>query len=138
MINRFLECGVLLRTYTMFASALYSATALTQPETLLFKVAHANDFATLTMYALGIFAVLGVVDLAINDLLPERFVLSPALRDRHLVSMGIAGCFGIQMWTCVHYGMPLAALPFYAVYVLLVPASAFSDVRKRYKNKACT
>lgn len=137
MINRALECGVLLRAYTMCQSALYAVTALTQEQTLLHTVAHANSFATNTMYALLVLSVLGMVDLIVNDLLPDRFVIAYALRDRHLVNMGVAVCFMVQMWTCVKYQLPLSVLPFYAVYVILVPAAAFSDVRKRYKNKAC-
>jgi len=137
MMARFLDCGVLLRTYTMVASALYAVAALTQPETLLYQVAHASSFATYAMWALGVLTVLGAVDLVVNDLMPDRFVIRPALRDRHLVTMAIAGCFASQAWTCVHYGLPLSPIPFYLQYIVLVPASAFVDVHKRYKNKAC-
>lgn len=138
MINRALECGVLLRTYTMLASGLYAYTSLREPSTLAYQVAHADRFACMTMIGLAIFAVLGTVDLIINDLLPDRFMIPRALHDRHLVSMAIAGCFAVQMSTCVRYDLPHAILPFYGIYVLLVPASAFADVRKRFKNKkAC-
>lgn len=128
---------MLLRAYTMCQSVLYAVTSLTQDQTLLHTVAHADAFATNTMYALLALAVLGVIDLAINDLMPPRFVSAVSLHVRHLVSMGIALCFAVQMWTCVKYQLPLSVIPFYAVYVFLVPASAFSDVRKRYKNQAC-
>jgi hypothetical protein len=137
-MKRILECGVLLRLYTMTISALYSYTALYRRDTLAYAVAHADRFAQMTMYGLAVFVVLGMIDLFINDVLPDQFVLSRALHDRHLVSMSIAGCFAVQMSTCVRYEMPYAILPFYAVYVLIVPVSAFVDVRKRYKNnKAC-
>jgi len=137
-MKRLMECGVLLRAYTMIMSGLYAFTALTQPDTLTYTVAHADRFAHMTMYGLGAFSVLGAIDLTVNDLMPDRFVLARALRDRHLVSMAIAGCFAVQMSTCVRYGLPVAILPFYGVHVLMVPVSAFVDVRKRYKNnKAC-
>lgn len=137
MITRALDCGVLLRLYTMFASGLYAWAGITQPETLTFHVAHADSFSTATMYGLAAFALLGTIDLFVNDLMPDRFVIARALHDRHLVSMGIALCFAVQIYTCVRHGLPGAILPFYAVYVLLVPASAFADVHKRYKNKDC-
>jgi hypothetical protein len=138
MISRVLECGVILRLYTMIASGLYAWAGITQIDTLVYRVAHSDEFSIATMYALAVLSLLGAVDLFVNDLLPMRFVIHNALRDRHLVCMGIAGCFAVQMWTCVIYRLPLAVLPFYAVYVLLVPVAAFSDVRKRFKkNKVC-
>lgn len=134
MMARMLECSVLLRLYTMLASGLYAWAGLTQPDALVYKVAHADNFSTATMCGLAIFSLLGVLDLFVNDILPDRYVIRPALRDRHLVSMGIAGVFAVQMWTCVRYQLPGAVLPFYAVYVVLVPASAFVDVHKRFKK----
>lgn len=137
-MTRMLECGVLLRIYTMFMSALYAYTGLFKVGTQAHVIAHANNTATAAMFALALFAFLGAVDVFVNDILPERFVIRPALRDRHLVSMGIAVCFGVQMWTCVRYQLPDGPLPFYAVYVVLVPVSAFADVRKRFKTtQAC-
>lgn len=135
MIARVLDCGVLLRLYTMFASGLYAWAGITQTETLAFRVAHADSFATATMFGLAAFALLGIIDLIVNDLMPERFVIARALHDRHLVSMAIALSFAVQMFTCVRYHLPNAILPFYAMYVALVPASAFVDVHKRYKKK---
>lgn len=136
-MRQIFECGVLLRLYTVIMSALYVYTSLTQPGTLTYAVAHADQFALATMYGLGAFALLAFIDLLVNDMMPERFVIARALHDRHLVNMAIAGCFAVQMWTCVRYHLPYAVLPFYAVYVLMVPASAFTDVRKRFKKEAC-
>lgn len=137
-MKRILECSVLLRLYTMLMSGLYAYTGLFGAGTITFDIAHADRFTYCTTVGLAIFALLGLVDLFVNDLLPDRFVIHRALRDRHLVNMAIAGCFAVLMWTCVRYGLPRSVLPFYAVYVLFVPASAFADVRKRYKNnKVC-
>ena len=135
-MKRIFECGVLLRLFIVTLSGLSAYTGLAEPESLMFQVAHADRFTHLTMGALAIFTALGFVDLFVNDLLPDRFVIAHALRDRHLVNMAIAGCFAVQMWTCVRYGLPRAVLPFYAVYVVFVPVSAFADVHKRYKKKA--
>lgn len=135
-MKRLFECGVLLRLFILTLASLYAYTGLTQPESLIHQVAHADRFTLGTMAALGIFTALGAIDLLVNDLLPERFVISHALHYRHLVNMAIAGCFAVQMWTCVKYDLPDAILPFYAVYVLFVPISAFADVRKRFKCKA--
>lgn len=134
---RFLECGVLLRIYTVLMSGLYSYTALNESDTLVWQVAHANEFSWFVMVGLGVLAFLAFVDLVVNDLMPERFTILRALHDRHLVTMGIAGCFAVQMWTCVQYGYSTAVLPYYGVYALMVPAAAFTDVRKRYKNAPC-
>lgn len=134
-MNRIFECGVLLRLYTMVMSGLYSWAALTQSDTLMYRVAHADQFTLAVMYGLAALAALGTVDLFVNDLLPDRFVIARALHDRHLVNMAISACFAVQMWTCVKYDLPDAVLPFYTAYALLVPAAAFADVRKRFKNK---
>jgi hypothetical protein len=135
-MTRIFECGVLLRLYILLQAGLYAFTALLQEETQAYLVAHADRFTLMTMFGLSAFTMLGFVDLVVNDLLPDRFVLSRALRDRHLVNMAIAVCFAVQMWTCVRYELPGAVLPFYALQVLAVPVSAFADVRKRYKKKA--
>ena len=132
--SRIFECGVLLRLYLLLMSGMYTFTALSQGETLAFAVAHADRFTLATMYGLGAFTVLGFIDLVVNDLMPERFVITRALRDRHLVNMAIAGAFAVQMWTCAKYQLPGAILPFYGLQVLAVPASAFADVRKRFKK----
>lgn len=138
MTARLLECTVLLRIYTMLISALYAYTGLVERGTQAYFTAHADNTAVAAMMALGLLSFLGIADVFVNDILPDRYVIRPALRDRHLVSMGIAVCFGVQMWTCVKYDLPDALLPFYAIYVVLVPASAFADVRKRFKNQqAC-
>lgn len=133
-MTRLFECGVLLRLYTMFMSGLYAYTGLVEELSNTYRVAHADQFAYWTTVALAVFALLGFIDLFVNDLLPVRFVIARALRDRHLVNMGISMCFAILMWTCVKYDLPSAILPFYAVYAVFVPVAAFSDVRKRFKN----
>lgn len=135
-MTRLFECGVLLRLYILLQAGLYAFTALAQDQAITYQVAHADRFTLVTMCGLCIFTLLGFVDLVVNDLLPDRFVIARALRDRHLVNMAISGCFAVQMWTCVRYQLPGAVLPFYALQVLAVPVSAFADVRKRYKNKA--
>jgi hypothetical protein len=135
-MRRIFECNVLLRVFILVQAGLFSYTALVRPEALVYQVAHADRFTLMTMGGLAVFTLLGVADLVVNDLLPDRFVLQRALRDRHLVNMALALCFAVQLWTCVRYQLPDAVLPFYAVYVLFIPLSAFADVRKRYKKKA--
>jgi hypothetical protein len=134
-MNRLFECGVMLRIYTMLMSGLYAYTGLAEELSNTYRVAHADQFAYATTVGLAVFALLGTIDLFVNDLMPERFVIARALHDRHLVNMAISCCFGILMWTCVKYRLPTAILPFYAVYVVMVPAAAFADVRKRFKQK---
>lgn len=132
LMKRLLECGVILRLYTMVSAGMYCYTALLNESTQMYAIAHASDFALLTMQALGLFALLGAIDVVVNDLMPCQFVIKRALRQRHIVSMAMAACFCIQMWICVRLGMPDAPLPFYAVYVVLIPLSAFADISKRY------
>lgn len=134
---KLLECAVMLRVYAMLASFLYGATAITQPEALVYRIAHATDFGLWTMYAMVVFAVLGWVDVLVNDLMPDRFSIPRALHDRHLVSMGLSLCFCVQMFVEVRYQLPLAVFPFYLIYVVMIPLSAFADIQKRYKKRAC-
>jgi hypothetical protein len=135
-MRRIFDCGVLLRVFILVLCALYAYTGLTQPESLIYQVAHADSFTRYTMTGLAVLTALGVVDLFVNDLMPDRFVIARALRDRHLVNMALAMCFAVQLWTCIRYDLPNAIVPFYAVYILFIPLSAFADVRKRYKTKA--
>jgi hypothetical protein len=134
-MKRILSCAVLLRLYVLIMSALYGWAMIFQPETLIYRIANATDFSSFAAYAMVIFAALGLVDVFVNDILPEGFRLLRALHDRHLVSMGLSVCFGIQLFTTVKCELPYAAMPFFAVYALLIPVSAFVDVQKRYKNK---
>lgn len=136
-MKRLFECGVLLRVYTLFMSALYGYTCLNHPETIMYKVAHADDMAYWCAFGLVISAFLGFVDLLVNDIMPERFTIPRALKDRHLVLMAIPICFAVEMFTAVKYNQPLILLAYYGVYILMVPASAFTDVLKRHKKKAC-
>lgn len=135
-MRRIFDCNVLLRIFILVQAGLFAETALVHPEAMVYQVAHADHFTLMTAGGLAIFTMLGVIDLAVNDLMPARFVLKRALRDRHLVNMAIALCFTVQLWTCVRYNLPHAVLPFYLVFILFVPLSAFADVRKRYKKKA--
>jgi hypothetical protein len=135
-MRRIFDCGVLLRVFILVLCGLYAYTGTHEPESLIYTVAHADSFTLNTMRGLGVFTVLAVIDLVINDLMPDRFVLARALHDRHLVNMALALCFAVQLWTCIRYHLPDALVPFYLVYILFIPLSAFADVRKRYKKKA--
>jgi hypothetical protein len=86
-------------------------------------------------YLMVAFAVLGLLDVIINDILPESYSLARALHDRHLVSMGLSLCFGVEVFTEVKYNLSYAALPFFIIYAVLIPATAFVDVVKRYKTE---
>jgi hypothetical protein len=135
-MRRIFDCGVLLRVFILVQAALTAYMALVHPDTLVYQVAHADRFTLMTMGGLAAFTALGAVDLFVNDLLPDRFVIARALHDRHLVNMAMAMCFAVQLWTCVRYELSPAVAPFYVVYILFIPLSAFADVRKRYKKKA--
>lgn len=133
-MRRIFDCGVLLRVFILVQCALFVFTALVHPDTLVYQVAHSDRFTLMTMRGLGVLTVLGAVDLVVNDLMPDRFVIARALHDRHLVNMALAMCFAVQLWTCVRYQLSAAVVPFYLVYILFIPLSAFADVRKRYKK----
>jgi hypothetical protein len=137
-MRRIFDCNVLLRIYILVQAGLFAFTALVHQETLVYQVAHADRFTHMTMAGLVAFTVLGTVDLFVNDLMPDRFVIARALHDRHLVNMAMAMCFAVQLWTSVRYELSAAVIPFYVVHILFIPLSAFSDVRKRYKKKANT
>lgn len=129
------ECSTMLRAYMMLSAALYAWTAITQDETLIYRIANYDAAALGAMYAMGILAALGLIDLLVNDLMPARFVIDRALQDRHLVNMGLSLCFAVQMFTTVRYDLPLSAMPYYALYAGFIPLSAFADVHRRFKNK---
>lgn len=138
-LKRLLDIPVLFRIYTVIVAGLYGLTSLLQPETLIYQVAHADDFSKLVMFGLCVLTVISAIDVTINDLLPNRFVIRKALQERHLINMAITVCFAVQMWTCAKYGVSKYLLPFYGIQVILIPIAAFFDVHKRYclKNKGC-
>ena len=127
-----LECSILLRVYTMLVSGLYCYTSFNYPDTIMYKVAHVNEFATFAMATVGALAIVGLVDTLINDIMSDRFTFLDALHTRHLVLMGIPICFAIQIFTCVSAELSYAILPYYFIYIILVPLSAFIDVQKRH------
>ena len=136
-MKRLLECSVLLRMYTMLMSLLYCYTSFNHSETIMYQVAHVNTFASITMGVMGVLAVIGMIDILINDLLPDSFVFLKALQTRHLVLMGIPICFAVQISTCIEADISYAVLPFYLIYTVLVPLSAFVDVHKRHLKAVC-
>jgi hypothetical protein len=137
-MKRLFECGVLLRVYTMFMSGLYGYTSLNHPETIMYKVANADAMGKWAALTLLVCSFFGFVDLIVNDLMPDKFVILRALKDRHLVMMLIPICFSIEMFNTVRYGYPLILLVYYSVYVVIVPMSTFADINKRYKKAVCT
>lgn len=135
MTNIF-KCGVLMRVYILYTAGMYSIGQLFQPNTIMYRVAHSDEISQMAAVALGICAVLGFIDLLINDLLPEKFILLRALKDRHLIMMFIPICYAIQMYTVVKYYDSHIILLFYGAHVVLTPLSVISDLRTRYKFKA--
>jgi hypothetical protein len=135
-MRRIFDCGVLLRVFILVQAGLFAFTALAHPGTLVYQVAHSDRFTLMTMCGLVAFVALGAVDLFVNDLLPDRFVIARALHDRHLVNMAMALAFAVQLWSAVRYELSAAVIPFYVTFILFIPLSAFADVRKRYKKKA--
>ena len=128
-----LSADILFRIFVVFTAGIYGSTALFQPETLIYQVAHADAFSELIMFSLCLLTIIGAVDVGVNDLLPERFVAKRTLKERHLINMAITLCFAVQMWTCVKYGLPRSILPFYGLLVVLIPIAAFIDIQKRYR-----
>ena len=127
-----LECSILLRVYTMLVSGLYYYTSFNYPDTIMYKVAHVDEFATFAMAIIGALAIVGMIDTLINDIMDERFTFMHALKTRHLVLMGIPICFAVQIFKCVSAELSYAILPYYLIYIVLVPLSAFIDVQKRH------
>lgn len=130
-----ISADILFRIFTVFTAGIYGLTALYQPETLIYQVAHADSFSKLVMVSLCVLTIIGAFDVIINDLLPERFVIHKTLKERHLINMAITVCFAVQMWTCVKYGLSKSVLPFYGILVVLIPIAAFIDIQKRYRIK---
>lgn len=133
-MKRIFDCGVLLRIFILVQVGMFAHTAIAHDDSMLYQVAHADRFTLMAMAALAILTMLGAVDLVVNDLLPERFVLLRSLDWRHLVNMGMAMCFAVQLWSCVRYELSTAPVPFYVSFIFFIPLSALADVRKRYKK----
>ena len=58
--------------------------------------------------ALACIAVTGVLDVLINDMLPERFQLENIKRHRHFVLMGIAiGCLSVAAIVFINVGLSI-------------------------------
>lgn len=125
-----------MRVYILYTAGMYSLGQLFDTTTIMYRIAQSDEITQMAAVALGICSVLGFIDLMINDLLPESFILKRALKDRHLVMMIIPICYAIQMYAVVKYLDQHIILFFYGAHVVLTPLSVISDLRTRYKFKA--
>lgn len=80
----------LTRLYVALSVMVNVAITATEPQALSFKVVdHTGPVGWFLMACLFGLACLACLDVLVNDLLPERFVLPTAVRWRHLVYMAI-------------------------------------------------
>lgn len=86
-----LRLAVLARLYLAVSVIYTQVAAMTAPATLLYQaLAKSVPFGVLGVWVLVAVASVAVLDVVVNDWMPDRFELPTAYAQRHLVYMGLA------------------------------------------------
>jgi hypothetical protein len=132
---KLLQCNVMIRLFFMLQALVVGSSAAWGRGTLAYQIAHFNASGMAAALLMMVCGVLGLVDLVVNDLMPDRFVIKYALRDRHLVNMVLSLCYCMLMFVAARYSFPIALLPYYGLSAVFIPLAAFADVHKRFNKK---
>ena len=119
------------RLFLIFLTLLTGIGSLGYGPVLTAVFASENGPRTLLSLAFIILGLLALVDLVINEFLPERFVLKSTLRRRHAIYAGIAICDTLGAIQAGIYGNPVF-LFFFAGSVVAAFVAGFADIFKRY------
>lgn len=109
---------------------------LTDPRSLAFLAAGTNHGYQLTL-ALMAFAAVGMVDVLINDMLPDSMRWSRVLAWRHFGYCGMAFCYVAQLFITQETVRSPGLTAYYLWNVGAIMFVAFWDANLRAKDAAC-
>ena len=129
-----LKSNVLLRLVLKLFALITFYFGLFIEDALLYKIANTTDWMGYwSMVAVLPLSLFGLIDILVNDLLPDHFTNTPGLQFRHLVLGGLAVLFAIQIYTCARHGFSLASMAYYMLFVVFLPLSAMADMVLRFR-----
>lgn len=129
-----LKSNVLLRLVLKLFALITCYLGLFIPDALLYKIANQTDWMGYwSMVMVLPLSFFGLIDILVNDLLPDHFKNVVGLRFRHLVLGGLAVLFAIQIYTCARFGFSMASMSYYMLFVVFLPLSAMADMVLRFR-----
>ena len=89
------------------------------------------------VWTMMIIGVCAIVDAVINDLLPARFHWRVALRQRHLILIGMAFCYLAQLYVAFCNDRTTGLIVYYFWNAAIIVFAAYHDAHQRYKDALC-
>lgn len=136
LFDRLQQTGVVGRAYLFFVAGYVAAVSVFCDTTLLYHVFEQSSTGTkLVRAAMMTGAAMGLLDALINDVLPQKWYITSALRWRHMLLMVMSGCYAVLASTACTHPEGLWLVPFLVAGSAMFAASAFFDIRRRFKSK---
>ena len=108
-----------------FASALIGMV----PQSLVGNLLKDSQFLIWLMLAIS---SAGIVEIVINDFMPEKYRWEFALRWRHLGLMACAGFFFVLIYLVTQSHLPGLVIPYFLIFAFFLAWNAFMDLWRRY------
>lgn len=126
----------LARTIVALDLLVSCAIVFTEPASLLHSiVTKAGPTGKFALAALALVALAALIDVLVNDMLPQKYVLQCAIRHRHLIYMLISlGCLSMVFVIIKVYG-PTVILLHYLLVAGAATIIALFDVVDRVKER---
>ncbi|MGI4938116.1 MAG: hypothetical protein ACRYF5_15475 [Janthinobacterium lividum] len=131
-MNKVWQCGALMRVYMCINILLTNSIAVTEDRSLVHDLTEAAGTpGKVVLIAMTVFAIAGLIDALINDVLPSRFVMKTGLRFRQAILTGLMFGYAAQMW----FGVAIdsyTVLLIYTEHIVFLFISSIVDVKVRY------
>ncbi len=105
-----------------------------EPRSLVAQFSTNADSGPLLCLLLGILGAIGVVDVLINDVFPERFKWKVIKKHRHFVLIALAFCYVASLYVSIFNIRSAALSLFYGWNALSLLSLAFVDAFQRNRN----
>lgn len=125
--------GVALRLYVVMISLFSAFVGFVEPRSLMYIIADNGGLAgEILLWAFAVIGVFGIVDVIINDVLPDDYVLKPGLRWRHIIYMSLSIAYALELFIGYRYAEVWATFPIFIVHAVFAAVAAFVDVLHRF------
>lgn len=127
--------GVALRLYVALIALFSAFVGFVEPRSLMYIIAANGGLAgEILLWAFAVIGALAVVDVIVNDVLPDTYVLKPGLRWRHIIYMSISIAYALELFIGYRYTEVWATFPIFTVHAVFAAIAAFVDVLHRFAN----
>lgn len=127
----------LLRLYMGGNAVVTWHNATTNPQALLYRTAAGNPDGQTLVWFMGLFGLILIIDLFINDILPEKFHWNGAIKYRHFLILALAFCYIAQLFVGTMGGQVLHLLIYNLWNAGMIMTAAFLDAKSRSRNSLC-